>query len=217
MDIAVGPVTVSLIDACDRIVWHVVRGHAFEPDSLALWAEWCAAAGEIIDIGAYSGLFSIAAAKLGCYVTAFEPVDVIAQRLAENAAINKAKVEIIAAAASDKTGEAPLYYNATVLTAGSSLEPRWPSTSMVATRRIDDLRFGAVAAIKIDVEGHEVSVLKGAAALIARDRPRLLVETLTKSARSAVAALLPGYRETAFLDGRNMILEPRCFAEWQSR
>jgi hypothetical protein len=46
----------------------------------------------------------------------------------------------------------------------------------VKTARIDDLGLADIGFIKIDVEGFEDTVLRGARATIARDRPTLLVE-----------------------------------------
>lgn len=46
----------------------------------------------------------------------------------------------------------------------------------VPTVRLDEEGLAPVGLIKIDVEGHEADVLAGARALIARDRPRLMIE-----------------------------------------
>ncbi len=46
----------------------------------------------------------------------------------------------------------------------------------VATVRLDEEGLAPVGLIKIDVEGHEAAVLSGASSLIARDRPRLMIE-----------------------------------------
>jgi len=47
----------------------------------------------------------------------------------------------------------------------------------VPVKRLDDYEFeGKVGFIKIDVEGHEESVLQGAISLLERDHPSLLIE-----------------------------------------
>jgi FkbM family methyltransferase len=46
----------------------------------------------------------------------------------------------------------------------------------VPRRRLDEYGMDRVAVIKIDVEGHELAVLKGAETLLARNRPTLIVE-----------------------------------------
>lgn len=47
---------------------------------------------------------------------------------------------------------------------------------VVHTRPLDEIYRGTVGFIKIDVEGHEYSVLQGAQHTIAQSRPRVLVE-----------------------------------------
>ncbi|MGO8126768.1 FkbM family methyltransferase, partial [Rhizobium ruizarguesonis] len=46
----------------------------------------------------------------------------------------------------------------------------------VPTRRLDSYQFGPLGFIKIDVEGHELKVLKGSQAILNRDHPNLLIE-----------------------------------------
>jgi FkbM family methyltransferase len=48
---------------------------------------------------------------------------------------------------------------------------------LVETRRLDSLGLPRVGFVKIDVEGHELAVLRGAEDIIERDRPNFLVET----------------------------------------
>lgn len=51
------------------------------------------------------------------------------------------------------------------------------ATGDVAAVRLDDLTYaGKVTLVKVDVEGHELQVLTGAARLLERDRPVLCVE-----------------------------------------
>ena len=46
----------------------------------------------------------------------------------------------------------------------------------VETRRLDSYDLGKIGFMKIDVEGHEEAVLRGAEQTIMRNRPRLLIE-----------------------------------------
>jgi hypothetical protein len=46
----------------------------------------------------------------------------------------------------------------------------------VQTVALDDYTCGPIGFIKIDVEGHELAVLKGARQVLRRDRPNLLIE-----------------------------------------
>jgi hypothetical protein len=89
-------------------------------------------------------------------------------------------VEVIAAAASDHSGEAEMWLSADhgAVQGVSSLHRRniHQVCIKVPLVTIDSLGLANVTFMKIDVEGHEVSVLKGAANTIKRDRPRLFVE-----------------------------------------
>ena len=72
----VGAAAVELREDGDRICAHIAAGKTFETDSLRVWAELCGQGGTVLDIGGYTGLFSISAALLGCMVIAFEPMPV---------------------------------------------------------------------------------------------------------------------------------------------
>lgn len=217
VEIQVGTIKVKLIDDC-RIAKHVLSGKQFEPESLAMWAGMCKPGKVALDIGAYSGLFSIAAARLGCIARAFEPMPNLQRRIAENAGINSVSIAISNCAISDKDGMAELGYNARVhLTSGASLsrksEPRLP----VATYALDTFAYRDVCAIKIDVERHEEAVIRGALKTIERERPSLLIECIThdpaggaiSDSRKAIAAMLPSYEMSDPVDKRNVVMVPR--------
>ena len=210
--IAVGSVDVDLIGD-DRICQHIRKGESFEPKTLNMWAHWCVHASlvgqGVLDIGAYSGLFSIAAAKLGAVPMAFEPQPNMVARIAENKNLNNVNFEVIDAAASDETGVARLGVNGNVhLTSGASLLRKSGGGIDVSTIRLDDLPIASCAAIKIDVERAEVKVLRGAKALVARFKPRLLIEALDADARAAIEAELPDYHVHRVLDARNLMMLP---------
>jgi FkbM family methyltransferase len=58
---------------------------------------------------------------------------------------------------------------------------------MVAMRTLDSYELKPVGFIKVDVEGHELAVLEGAAAVLRRDRPNLLVELEERFAEGSIA------------------------------
>lgn len=57
----------------------------------------------------------------------------------------------------------------------------------VQTRRLDEIDTGDVGLIKIDVEGHELAVLRGAERLLARCRPVLVIEMEEKHLHRPIA------------------------------
>jgi FkbM family methyltransferase len=134
-----------------------------------------------VDVGANRGVWTHQMAAVCPKVYAFEPNP---KMFAILDAARPANAEARQIALSDRTGVASL--NVPRSARGfsnqhASLEINWSGAMEsgvveVATARLDDLGLEPVGFIKIDVEGHEAAVIAGAAGLIARDRPTLLVE-----------------------------------------
>lgn len=213
MTIPVGGTSVKLIDD-DRICQHLKAGKTFEPTTLQTWDTIMRAGsiGWVIDVGAYSGLFSIAAAKNGHQVLAIEPLVELQARIADNARINYVQnhVVIIPAAATHFSGEIAIGVNEKVhLTSGASVL-RKSNQRIVPAWRLDDFDPGElrVVAIKIDVERHEVGVIEGGLALIEKHEPVIVVECLDGEARSNVEGLLRrfDYETVTQMDERNYLL-----------
>jgi hypothetical protein len=65
----------------------------------------------------------------------------------------------------------------------------------ISVSPLDDLIAGRVDFLKIDVEGMEMEALAGAAAILARDRPRIYIEVLDATVATFMAwADANGYR-----------------------
>lgn len=208
--IPVGPVTVRLISEGDRIVGSLKERGPFEPQSLAKWAELCAGGGIVLDIGAYTGLYAIAARLLGCHAIAFEPMPVNRARFRDNADLNHVSDKVNSEAVSDQCGESSIGYNPIPFTAGASLLRKTGQFQPVRTLTIDSLNLPKVAAIKIDVERAEPLVLAGARETLARCRPAMLVEVLGQAEKDAVMAAVKGlgYIVVGLLDARNWLMLP---------
>lgn len=132
-----------------------------------------------IDVGANAGVFSYYLRKYSARVFAMEPNPKWAKFI--RAALPD--VNVIAAAASDHTGEVHLRIPLEIDTEGmatvEAANPLQgvPSRSLtIPTVTLDSLNLNDVGFIKIDVEGHELSVLQGAASTIDRNHPNILVE-----------------------------------------
>ncbi|MBS7812067.1 FkbM family methyltransferase [Roseococcus pinisoli] len=141
-----------------------------------------------VDVGANIGWFSVLAAQAvgpGGRVYSFEPREDLSRRLRQSIADNgfdeRCRIETIALGAEE--GSIELAWVPDERNPGHSflvpgaLPEGAASLGRVPVRPLDALGIeGPVRLIKIDVEGAELLVLRGAQSLIARDRPILLFE-----------------------------------------
>lgn len=140
-------------------------------------------ADHLIDIGANVGLFALLAADRGVPVSAVEPSPANLALLYRNLRLNRSEgVEVFPVALSDRCGLADLYGGGQ----GASLRPGWGGVAATYRNTVpvhtldalfaDRLR-GRRLLIKIDAEGMELPILRGADQLLmARPRPEWIVE-----------------------------------------
>jgi FkbM family methyltransferase len=175
----------------DQVLEQALREgwEAFETPLPRIFLETIArTTGLVVDVGANTGFYSLLAARRGSNVLAFEPVPAVREILIRNVAGNRlqGKIKISACAASDRAGRATLFVpdpsHGLIETSSSLNEQFQPhaSTLEVDVAPLDTLLLPGqkVGVVKIDAEGHEAAVLRGAMGLIARDRPVLFVEVL---------------------------------------
>jgi FkbM family methyltransferase len=131
------------------------------------------------DIGANAGLFSFAAAGLGARVLAIEADAWLASLLHRSVLLNCMPVTVLPAAASDSLGVAALHLSEQGR-ASNSLSGNGPSQNVIAIT-LDWLleRFPAPQLVKIDVEGFEWEVLRGASLLLQK-KPAIFCEVTQK-------------------------------------
>ncbi|MFD9906642.1 FkbM family methyltransferase [Streptomyces sp. NPDC059063] len=150
----------------------------FEPE-LARLDELCPPdCGTAVDVGGWYGPWSRRLAGRARRVVAVEPVPHLARLLARSTPGN---VRVVQAAASDRPGTARLWlpHDDRGDRGVSSLVRRdgvHEAAVDVPCLTLDGLGLRDVRFIKIDVDGAELPVLRGARALIDRDRPALFVE-----------------------------------------
>lgn len=141
-----------------------------------------------VDVGANRGIWSHVLARHCPKVFAFECNPKLYRVLAAAAPRN---VEPLQFALSDGDGAASLFVpgagrrfsNQGASLSASKVEGEAHAVVTIERRRLDSFDLPPVGFIKIDVEGHELSVVRGAAALIARDRPTLIVEIEERHAK----------------------------------
>jgi FkbM family methyltransferase len=153
--------------------------------------------GDMVDVGAHIGMFSLTAARAaaaGSRVLAFEPNPVAREQLDANVLLNGCdNVVVLEMAASDESGHRLLSVPATPDPSWSSLETRTfePGDALpVETTTIDvevEARRLRPSFLKIDAEGHELHVLAGAKRTLESQRPLVLCEVSGATAQQAAA------------------------------
>lgn len=143
----------------------------------------------ILDIGANIGIFSLVFAKATGNegrVIAYEPQPAIHQILARNLEANASGIDRVQAIVSDIVGERPFLDlhdlsaeqivwlgSVSVESTADGRHGRMIDTPVVT---IDSLNLDRCDFIKIDVEGHEPEVIRGAWETISKHRPVLSIE-----------------------------------------
>ena len=163
--------------------------------------DWLAAnvvAGSVVyDIGAHAGFFTLLSSALAGpagSVRAFEPRVENIERLAANLRANDVRnARVVEAAASDCEAEAAFIADDCTLEGrlGDSGDAR---SVRVATTTIDACVARGMPlpdVMKIDVEGAEGAVIRGAAGTIAKHGPTLLIEVHSSAAGAEVVGALP--------------------------
>ena len=139
----------------------------------------------VIDVGANIGVYALPWAAINADVTVhcFEPNPAVRSRLARNVALNRltARIRLHTEALSDHAGTATLYGNDDMssLNKGVYTGARQAVPTEVPLARLDDIfdiEGPPLSLMKIDVQGHELEVLRGAHAVISRHRPVLILE-----------------------------------------
>ncbi|MEU6193005.1 FkbM family methyltransferase [Streptomyces sp. NPDC047061] len=176
-------------------LWNGTFG--YEPGTLATWSRLAARSSTIADVGAHVGYFSMIAAHANpkAKVHSFEPVDQIHARLSVNVRSNGVQnIKLHQAGVSSEPGWADISvrFSGNLLSTGSTLEG--VAAPDAQHKRIQLLTLDEVFAetkldlVKIDVEGHEMSVLRGARQVLKRDRPTLVMEALVDASLDDLVA-----------------------------
>lgn len=206
----------ALIPASARLSKRVLSSRLSGEPELRLVPQLCEPGALSLDIGANTGIYAWHLARYSRGLVAFEPQPRHAEFL-RRALGPKVRVEEVAL--SDVEGEVILRVprdrmqdGRATIEPGNTLESLDVSEIVVPRRRLDSYDFGPVGLIKVDVEGHELAVLKGGSGLIARDRPTLIVEAEDRHRPGTVEALVDylatfGYRGHYLERGRLMPLD----------
>ena len=168
-----------------------------------------------IDVGGNTGLYAFYLSLLACRVHIFEPNPIC---LGEIARIRRGNMSIHGFALSDRRGEAVMRFEPGNTGIGT-IEPanrldQYAGIRKVVQRSVtvcplDDLELRNISFMKIDVEGHEPSVLRGSVRLLENQKPVLLIEIERRHNTSAfqdVESILANFGYSAWrLSGESLI------------
>jgi len=173
----------------------------WEMEERALVAEHLPDCAALVDVGANNGFYALLAVHLGKPALAIEPD--VGNLVVLRANCHGKPVEIVPAVLADQEGEAVLYGDGDM----ASLDPDWQGVGRHFRQSVRALTLDGVLAgrwtegrllIKIDVEGAEALVLRGASATLRREpRPMWLIEMLPH--------LPTGAENPAFAEARSIM------------
>jgi FkbM family methyltransferase len=209
----------SVIEA-DARVYHSARAMYANPvdwNEMLAWKRQLGPGSLFVDVGANIGLYTIWCLEAGAEVIALEPSRIARERLLSNLSLNGYRAEVVAAAAGETEGTLRLTSELDnqnhLLLSGNSEQveseevPVLTLDGLVGDRTVDGL--------KVDVEGAELLVMKGAQRLLEERRIRLIQLEWNKSSlallkqdRTPIAELLSSYEYSLFRPDQRGRLAP---------
>jgi FkbM family methyltransferase len=190
------------LDTASWVEWRAFFFGEYEPELTAVLGRHLRAGDVAIDVGANIGLHSLTMAGLvgpTGRVIACEPNPSVATSLRNNVGLNREReVTVLEVAVSDRDGPVELAApsnsdpNQGRATLARARGEGWSRISVRGTTidsLIGDLSLKSVALIKVDVEGFEAAVIRGASTVLQRHRPALVFEYSRSYWREAGASL----------------------------
>jgi FkbM family methyltransferase len=160
----------------------------YDKDAAITWEAFINSGAVVLDIGANIGYYSILAVPKAGSVYSFEPSKASITAFEKNIELNKiTNISIQPYALSDRAEASSLYLSSQENSGMTGL--RKPhnfsgSTEQVKVITLDDWMTGkklnAIDIIKIDVEGAEVNVLKGAVTVLRQYQPVIFIEVINE-------------------------------------
>jgi FkbM family methyltransferase len=207
----------------------------YEPAKHRFLRLHCRPGWDVLDIGAHIGLFTVVMARgvapLG-RVFSFEPSDDTRRVLVETVRLNGCQrvVSVQPEAVSSTSGQALFYRAQTPACNSNSLVAGAAGSDRVTVQTVSVDEFVSahrlrVACMKIDAEGSEIKILRGARRTMEQSRPALAVEIHPKLLNDRAWAdelweLARAYRLTWLMDGeplsRDQLTSQRDYVEVQA-
>lgn len=173
----------------NEIFWNGLF-NGWEKKSITLWVQLCKQSKVILDIGANTGLYGLVAKTISpsAEVHCIEPIPYVFNILEKNISINHFDIQSHCIGLSDYNGAAKIYlpkgedfaYSVTInqntITSKETKELEinvCKLSTLIETRHISKIDL-----MKLDVETHEVEVIKGMENYLKEFKPAILIEVL---------------------------------------
>jgi len=151
---------------------------SYQPTQRVRSLEFVASRRRAIDVGAHVGLWSRPLVEQFDHVVAFEPMGEFRKLLRQN--VTSERLTVVPVALGNHSGSVAMEYPA-----GRTGECHVAETNggELPICRLDDFDFGPIDYIKIDTEGFELDVLRGAEQTLRQWQPVVTIEQKPHSAR----------------------------------
>ena len=202
----------------DDTTAHDTYYESYNNPTLSKWADWCEEQGTYIDIGAHTGIYSLAClfANTENNLVSIEPLPINYYRILTNMRLNGLdlfkRCSLFNVAVSDqikkvKFSTASLEVSQSYLSKGSKIVSEGMDMQAIS---IDSLRFGdaktQVKGIKIDTEGEDYKVLIGGEKMIRQYMPKIMIETRKENYKDIINFLTSaGYNKIYTINQENEI------------
>ena len=170
----------------NEVFWRGLS-NSWERESMKLWIKLCASSQIILDIGANTGIYALAAKCIQpkARVFAFEPHPLFFRKLEENIRLNAFDIVALEKAVSDNN-------DFVTIEDYSGNTPTLKTACLTLDSLIESYGLNRIDLIKIDVEQHEPQVLAGFVTYLSRFKPTLLIEILTQQVAETVQKQVEG-------------------------
>lgn len=180
------PVQLYTLENC-RISNHLRRGRPWEPHMHAIFQKYIKPTSVVIECGCHIGTHTVKMASMCSKLYGFEPMPTTFEVLKKNITLNNLNNVILhKKGVADKEGTTKYSWIPADNPGGSGLEnnpmgkPSWIESTTenieVELTTIDSLNLEKLDFMKVDVEGYEILVIKGAMNTIQRCRPVISME-----------------------------------------
>jgi FkbM family methyltransferase len=187
----------------NELFWLGTMG--WEGRATKIWQMLSEQSNVIFDVGANTGLYSLISSKVNsaASIYAFEPIELIFNRLKKNIQINGLNVRLSKIALADEDGEGKIFVANTIshtFDQASLNQAQYKSDSPISfniiKRRLDSFiqeqKIGGIDLMKIDVETFEPQVLEGLGVYLEKFAPTILIEILNEDVARKVESLITG-------------------------